>query len=161
MKLLENKVRKGTSGDDEDEAFFKSLLPHVRKMQPEKKLVFRVQVQNLVQKFVYQKNRLLNDPNQNLDDSRASSSANNGTFQHSTPFRRTNELFDTGLRTPLRSDVPQYYDTPNIRHHVEEAGTMQEMEPADTSAQRSTIITSSRQYYTVITSPISSVLTQL
>ncbi|XP_055525877.1 uncharacterized protein LOC129718807 [Wyeomyia smithii] len=41
--------------DDEDELFFRSLLPHVRKMEPEDKLLFRTEVQNLVLQHVYRR----------------------------------------------------------------------------------------------------------
>ncbi|XP_055525876.1 transcription factor Adf-1-like [Wyeomyia smithii] len=40
---------------DEDEMFFRSILPHVRKLDPEDKLAFRTEMQNLVQQHVYQK----------------------------------------------------------------------------------------------------------
>ncbi|XP_053681649.1 uncharacterized protein LOC128732425 [Sabethes cyaneus] len=46
--------------DDEDEAFFRSLLPHVRKLEPEAKLAFRIELQNLVQLYVYGTNTLDN-----------------------------------------------------------------------------------------------------
>ncbi|XP_055641892.1 transcription factor Adf-1-like isoform X2 [Toxorhynchites rutilus septentrionalis] len=55
--LLEQKVNKSTADDDEDEAFFKSLLPHVRKLMPEEKLEFRMDVQSLVQNYVYKRKK--------------------------------------------------------------------------------------------------------
>lgn len=42
-----------TTSIDEDKNFFFSLLPHVKKIKPESKLLFRSQVQDLVQNFAY------------------------------------------------------------------------------------------------------------
>ena len=39
--------------EDEDLQFFESLLPHVRKIAPENKLLFRNRVQQLVQDYAY------------------------------------------------------------------------------------------------------------
>ncbi|XP_055608186.1 uncharacterized protein LOC129755620 [Uranotaenia lowii] len=46
---------------DEDEAFFDSLLPHVRKLRPEEKLHFQIEMQSLVHQHVYCKNADMND----------------------------------------------------------------------------------------------------
>lgn len=43
----------GKEDDDEHSLFFKTLLPHVRKIKPEQILTFRGMVQNLVQDFAY------------------------------------------------------------------------------------------------------------
>lgn len=43
----------GKEDDDEHLLFFKTLLPHVRKIKPEQILTFRGMVQNLVQDFAY------------------------------------------------------------------------------------------------------------
>lgn len=64
LKLFENKVNNATN-NDEDEAFFKSLLPHVRKLRSEEKLDFRMDAQKLTLTYLYNKNRFLNDPNIN------------------------------------------------------------------------------------------------
>ncbi|XP_055614648.1 uncharacterized protein LOC129760978 [Uranotaenia lowii] len=45
--------------DDEDKGFFLSLLPHVRKLEPEDKLVFRMEAQKLVHQCVYRKSQLI------------------------------------------------------------------------------------------------------
>lgn len=85
LKLLERKVGKSnTCDDDEDGAFFKSLLPHVRKLEPEEKLEFRMEIQSVVQKYVYKKNKLLNNPNIH-------------NIQSSTPLR--NHVPLTGVET--------------------------------------------------------------
>lgn len=39
---------------DDDELFFQSLLPHVRKISVSKKMKFRIRIQELVDEFVYQ-----------------------------------------------------------------------------------------------------------
>ncbi|XP_062699096.1 uncharacterized protein LOC134284307 [Aedes albopictus] len=195
LQLLEQKVRKGTTADDEDEAFFKSLLPHVRKLPAEEKLLFRTEVQEVVHKFVYRKNRLLNDRRTEHDVFRASASAGDASYQHSTPIRRSNQIFDTGLRTPLRSggtrytespNIPsrieivenqyrnestglrtplrsggsRYIESPNIPSRVEIVENQYREESTGSAGQRSSIIVTGRQYYTVITSPISSAATQ-
>nr|XP_029720875.1 uncharacterized protein LOC115262618 [Aedes albopictus] len=153
LKLLEKKVNKAAAVDDEDEAFFKSLLPHVRKLKSEQKLLFRMEVQKVVHKFVYpQQDELLTDPNsspnQNIDPCidlfRASSSANT---QHSTPVRQP--FINTDLRTP---EYHRYISPPAER---EAEIAVEQFEGQ--SICRSTIISSARNYYTVITSPISSV----
>jgi hypothetical protein len=43
LDLLTQKVRKREANDQEDEnlLFFKSLLPHIKKIQPERILAFR------------------------------------------------------------------------------------------------------------------------
>lgn len=45
------RVLKEKSQDDEDEAFFKSILPHVKKMNEDDKIDFRIEVLNLVRNF--------------------------------------------------------------------------------------------------------------
>ncbi|XP_011198110.2 uncharacterized protein LOC105222462 [Bactrocera dorsalis] len=51
QKHSENKYR------DEDQAFFESLLPHIRKLEPEAKLLCRMDIQNIVYNHVYQKSK--------------------------------------------------------------------------------------------------------
>ncbi|XP_065078342.1 uncharacterized protein LOC135701461, partial [Ochlerotatus camptorhynchus] len=64
LRLLEKKANKSSAcDDDEDEAFFKSLLPHVKKLKPREKLEFRMEMQSLVHKLVYKDNRTQDDPN--------------------------------------------------------------------------------------------------
>ncbi|XP_062541835.1 uncharacterized protein LOC134209825 [Armigeres subalbatus] len=153
LKLLEQKVQKAVGGDDEDEAFFKSLLPHVRKLPPEQKLLFRMDVQKAVHKYVYTNNELLNNPNRTVDLFTASSSADAVAYQHSTPVRNSTAFFDTGLRTPPDTRI---YELPPEHSQAEVVAIQLEGQPL----QRSTIISSARKYYTVITSPISSAGTQ-
>lgn len=52
--LIENSSRKRAKDDDEDLMFFKSLLPHVKKIPDANKLTFRSHIQELVQQFAYQ-----------------------------------------------------------------------------------------------------------
>ncbi|XP_050338309.1 uncharacterized protein LOC126764701 [Bactrocera neohumeralis] len=40
---------------DEDEAFFVTLLPHIRKLDPENKFLCRMEMQNVLYKYVYAK----------------------------------------------------------------------------------------------------------
>lgn len=58
VEYLENKAKKNSSTDQEDEhlSFFKSLLPHVRKIPEHRILSFRCRVQELVDQFSYQLN---------------------------------------------------------------------------------------------------------
>lgn len=51
--LLEKSGRKQDKDDDEDLMFFKSLLPHVKKISPTQKLAFRGQIQVIVQQYAY------------------------------------------------------------------------------------------------------------
>ncbi|XP_076034828.1 uncharacterized protein LOC143021305 [Oratosquilla oratoria] len=51
--LLENLSRKQDKDDDEDMMFFKSLLPHVKRVPDVQKLTFRSRLQELVQQFAY------------------------------------------------------------------------------------------------------------
>lgn len=54
-KLQMKKAKEATNVDknDEDIAFFTSLLPHVRKLQPDEKLAFRIKVQQLLMEKAY------------------------------------------------------------------------------------------------------------
>lgn len=52
--LMENSSRKQDKDDDEDLMFFKSLLPHVRKIPATQKLVMRGRIQDIVQQYAYQ-----------------------------------------------------------------------------------------------------------
>lgn len=55
LDLLVQKNEKKRSNDPEDEdwPFFKSILPHVKKIRPERILAFRGRIQELVQEFAY------------------------------------------------------------------------------------------------------------
>ncbi|XP_014103793.2 uncharacterized protein [Bactrocera oleae] len=55
--LLLEKKHSEKKERDEDEAFFESLLPHIRKLEPEAKLLCRMDIQNIVYNHVYQKNK--------------------------------------------------------------------------------------------------------
>ncbi|XP_065086705.1 uncharacterized protein LOC135708522 [Ochlerotatus camptorhynchus] len=160
LKLLEKKVRKANTDDDEDEAFFKSLLPHVRKLKPEAKLLFRMDIQKVVQEHVYQKNRFLNDPNQNLDVHGAATSENPMLFQYSTPVRSRMEFTETIGRTPRSHDGSGYHSSPHFQSQAGIVTILNPDEQIDAADQFPTVISSARQYYTVITSPISSALSQ-
>ncbi|XP_039962929.1 uncharacterized protein LOC120776384 [Bactrocera tryoni] len=54
LRLIEKKHSEKKERD-EDQAFFESLLPHVRKLEPESKLLCRMDIQNTVYNHVYQK----------------------------------------------------------------------------------------------------------
>ncbi|XP_021707919.1 uncharacterized protein LOC110678812 [Aedes aegypti] len=67
LRLLEQKANKlDTKEDDEDVAFFKSLIPHVRKIKAEQKLRFRTDIQNVVLQYVYNEHRM-----QTMSDTRS------------------------------------------------------------------------------------------
>lgn len=51
--LIEKSLQKQDKDDDEDLMFFKSLLPHIKKIPDENKLTFRNCIQELVQQFAY------------------------------------------------------------------------------------------------------------
>ena len=61
QSILEMEARKlevmekvlASRNDDEDMLFFRSFLPHVKKIPVEQKLQFRVNVPNLVEQYVY------------------------------------------------------------------------------------------------------------
>lgn len=59
LRVLEKQHQKTT---DEDLSFFESLLPHIRTLTPQKKMLLRIKMQELVYNFVYvnQPNRLPN-----------------------------------------------------------------------------------------------------
>lgn len=50
LHMIQNKEKEF----DDDELFFQSLLPHVRKISVSKKMKFRIRIQELVDEFVYQ-----------------------------------------------------------------------------------------------------------
>lgn len=52
LEILEHKQRTKNIRD-EDEAFFDSLLPHMKKLKPSKKLLCRMDIENIVYKHVY------------------------------------------------------------------------------------------------------------
>jgi hypothetical protein len=52
--LKQKHSRKLHEFDSEDVSFFQSLLPHVAKIPPERKLLFRCKVQEMVQQFAYE-----------------------------------------------------------------------------------------------------------
>lgn len=55
LEIMENrsKIRHSSDTPDEDMAFFTSLLPHVRKLSPKKKLRYRMAVQQITMDHVY------------------------------------------------------------------------------------------------------------
>ncbi|XP_045123377.1 uncharacterized protein LOC123511495 [Portunus trituberculatus] len=54
IKYLKEKINhKEDKEDDEDQMFFKSLLPHVKRIPAVQKLTFRSRLQELVQQFAY------------------------------------------------------------------------------------------------------------
>ncbi|XP_039968384.1 uncharacterized protein LOC120780174 [Bactrocera tryoni] len=55
LALLENKKMEKKTVLDEDEAFFVTLLPHIRKLDPENKFLCRMEMQNVLYKYVYAK----------------------------------------------------------------------------------------------------------
>lgn len=140
LKLLEKRAKKSSNAEeDEDEAFFKSLLPHVRKLAPEEKLEFRMDVQRLVQKHVYSKSRLLNSPN---------------TLNvHRTPLQSPAPVFEITPPPP-----PTCQSTPTIREQAEYDLTAYHNELMATENQFSAVSPAERRHYSVITSPISSVV---
>lgn len=52
--LMEKSSRKRDKEEDEDIMFFKSLLPHVKRIPVAQKLIFRGRIQEVVQQFAYQ-----------------------------------------------------------------------------------------------------------
>lgn len=157
LKLLENKANgKSSTDDDEDVAFFKSLLPHVRKLKPEEKLEFRMDVQSLVQKYVYKKNK---------------SMENSNTFRvPHTPLLGDPDTFSIQRNTSYNTNVPlagitplssSYQSTPTARAQAEiVVMDYQNSNQTEVENQCSTVISTGRRYYSVITSPISSVTSQ-
>lgn len=53
MQMKKAKEETKVDKNDEDVAFFTSLLPHVRKLQPDEKLAFRIKVQQLLIETAY------------------------------------------------------------------------------------------------------------
>ncbi|XP_062125987.1 uncharacterized protein LOC133838776 [Drosophila sulfurigaster albostrigata] len=53
LELLDQKNKSRIPADDEDMAFFVSLLPHVRKMDPQTKLLCRMDMQRSVYNYAY------------------------------------------------------------------------------------------------------------
>lgn len=99
LQLLEKKTKKASS-NDEDEAFFTSLLPHVRKLKAEDKLLFRTEIQNVLQKYAYKEKPFLNNP-VNIDQEESF------CYLHSTPTRSqfSSPLAETIQKTTLQSRV--------------------------------------------------------
>ncbi|XP_073986798.1 uncharacterized protein [Rhodnius prolixus] len=87
LKILESKQRKVM---DEDRCFFESLLPHVKKMNPLKKLLFRTEVQQLVMTYSY-----------NYSENKSASVSDN--YSDSSQFSPTN------LTTQNTSDFPEIW----------------------------------------------------
>lgn len=140
LRLLEKKVDKSTTKDeDEDEAFFKSILPHVKKLKPEDKLVFRMEIQSVVQKHVYGKPK-------------RTQIMQNSTPLHTNVEIRTPQPSCSYQRTPSRQQTPSV----SIEYDDQDEDNGNTM----TTTAYSPMITAERQYYSVITSPISSVETQ-
>lgn len=52
LHYLQEKIKNKSEGD-EDEMFFKSLLPHTRKIKDSMKMAFRIKVQQLVDEYAY------------------------------------------------------------------------------------------------------------
>lgn len=68
LELLEQKTKNKITADDEDMAFFVSLLPHVKKMDPQTKLLCRMEMQKSVYHHAYNVGRSFNLQNiQNQD----------------------------------------------------------------------------------------------
>lgn len=58
LKYLKEKatlptVSQPTINEDEDRSFFNSLMPHVKKIREDRKLLFRTEIQQVVQRFAY------------------------------------------------------------------------------------------------------------
>lgn len=58
LDILERKNENKALNEDEDLLFFKSILPHVKKICPNRKLAFRGKIQEVVQEFAYPMNHL-------------------------------------------------------------------------------------------------------
>lgn len=54
LKQLQDAAKNKEREFDDDELFFQSLIPHVRKISASKKMKFRIRIQELVDEFVYQ-----------------------------------------------------------------------------------------------------------
>lgn len=144
LKLLEKREKTtGEDGYDEDEAFFRSLLPHVRKIKSEDKLNFRMKVQSVVQHFVYDKRKNVAAWNDRQETS--------VTFQGS-PYPRTSTR-ETGMLLRDYDSVPpvtgsSYLRSPIMLPEEESDGSIEELQRVSTveSARRPTIISSTRQH---------------
>lgn len=147
LKLLESKatLAKSSTDDDEDAAFFKSLLPHVRKLKPEEKMEFRMDVQGLVQKYVYKRNKSQENP---------------FLLSHS-PLGENSDTFEVQRDSPHNSNAPFAGIAPlssttrNITEGNNNNNILMEIQN-----KFSAVTSNQRQNYSVITSPISSVASQ-
>lgn len=80
VQYLQEKSSRQRDIDDEDLFFFKSLLPHVRKIPGLKKLAFRNCIQKLVEQFAYQEQSSTFCNNQQSFDT-SSPAISENTFQ--------------------------------------------------------------------------------
>ncbi|XP_067617613.1 uncharacterized protein [Eurosta solidaginis] len=122
LLLLQKRNSESKTVLDEDEAFFLTLLPHIRKLEPETKFLCRMEMQNTLYKYVYGKaNSLPALPNERsryeaISSPISTSSENvystdlstSGHFQSSTfvPIEIKNESLDQIQRT---KDTSIYY----------------------------------------------------
>lgn len=86
LELLEKKTNRKNERD-EDESFFDSLLPHIRKLEPGQKFLCRMDIQNTIYRHVY------NTPQQ---------------YERSSPVQQFHPILRSLNTTPISSDPTQY-----------------------------------------------------
>lgn len=91
LELLEQKTKNKIPADDEDMAFFVSLLPHVKKMDPQTKLLCRMEMQKAVYNHAYNMGRSFNL--QNIQNQISYISVPSPTLQESS----SNQYSDNAL----------------------------------------------------------------
>lgn len=83
--LTEKAVRKQGKDGDEDNLFFKTLLPHVKKIPDEMKLAFKGRIQEVVQEYAYPLRTV--PPLPSIYTSRPSSSSSSAiSTPHGSPY---------------------------------------------------------------------------
>lgn len=79
--------------EDEDRSFFNSLIPHVKKIREDRKLLFRTEIQQVVQRFAYT-SQVFQDASSNSGAGRRSTplsvvSSSPGTYNYTSPNAET------------------------------------------------------------------------
>ncbi|XP_050311195.1 uncharacterized protein LOC126746843 [Anthonomus grandis grandis] len=97
VAYLESKSKRANEKEDEHLLFFKSLLPHVKKIPESRVLAFRCRVQELVEQFSYPLNRFESVPSTILGPSTSNSSISNQSLNYIDRNRFTAEEECTSL----------------------------------------------------------------
>lgn len=110
IKYLQEKSLRRQNVDDEDLLFFKSLLPHVRKIPDSKKLAFCSCIQNFVEQFAYQQQSSTFCNQQSFDTSSPAVFKNTPqsfpSFQFSTSSENTTQSFLSKSNTCFPQSIP-------------------------------------------------------